>query len=110
MKRIAAAFAICIISVILAVLGSQYVDKTLNEIINAIEQDDNIAEKWDEKKEKLSVLLKHEDIDSVDEEISAMKKFKEEGKDDDAEECKIRAESYIKGIIDGEKLSLGNVF
>lgn len=110
MKRIITALVICVLSVGLAITGAQYVEKSLNEIIDSIEQDDNIAEKWDEKKEKLSVLLKHEDIDSVDEEISAMKKFMEEGKDDHAEECKIRAESYIQSIIEGEKLNLGNVF
>ena len=56
------------------------------------------------------MLLKHEDIDSIDEEMYSMMKLLSADREDDAEDCRIRIEGYIESIRQGEKLSWGNVF
>lgn len=109
MKRIIASVVILVICVVFAAFGSIYIEKSLNEVLEAMEAGGG-TDIWEEKKEALSVLLKHEDIDAVDEEITAMKRYLENGSTDDAEECRVRAQSYIQSIIDGEKLNIGNVF
>lgn len=110
MKRLVAAIVILAVSVGFSAFGTKYINDSLNDILSALEQDEHIAETWNEKKEKMAVLLKHEDIDAVDEEITAMELYRKNGKEEDAKDCATRAESYIRGIIDGEKLNLGNVF
>lgn len=109
MKRIIASVVILVICVVFAAFGSIYIENSLSAVLDALEAGGG-TDIWEEKKETLSVLLKHEDIDAVDEEITAMKRYLENGNADDAEECRTRAQSYIQSIIDGEKLNIGNVF
>lgn len=110
MKRLIASVLILILAVAFSLMGEQYIKHSLNDILSAIENNEAVAETWDSKKEMLSILLKHEDIDAVDEEIAAMKLYEKNGRTQEAEDCMIRAQSYIKGIMSGEKFSIGNIF
>lgn len=111
MKRLVAAVLIIVMSVVFSVWCSVKVDATLEEIAFAVRDDSKKGnELWQEKKEFLSLLLKHEDIDSIDEEMYSMMKLLSADREDDAEDCRIRIEGYIESIRQGEKLSWGNVF
>lgn len=106
-----AAVLIIVFSVGFSVCCSVKVDSTLEELLYTAENDSgNAYSLWQEKKEFLSLLLKHEDIDAVDEEMYAMMKFTEANRDDDAQDCSIRIRGLIESIRQGEKLSFGNVF
>lgn len=111
MKRLIAAIIILILSFSTTALGSRYINITLNKLLYDLQNNESsVYDTWQADSRKLSVLLKHEDIDNLDEEIENMKRFDENGRKDEKNECKVRAQSIINGILDGEKLTWGNVF
>ncbi|MBQ8209841.1 MAG: hypothetical protein IJZ35_04600 [Clostridia bacterium] len=98
MKRLICAIAIIAISCTASILGSSYVNTTLDEITFIAENElDKLTEVWHQKREMLSVLLKNSDIDSIEEQIY--------GECDTAE-----LTAVIKSIKDGEKFTIGNIF
>ena len=74
MKRLVISVIILVSTVLFALWGNLYIKNSLNELIEASKRDDyEIYELWQEKKERLSIMLKHEDVDEVTEEAENMK-------------------------------------
>lgn len=111
MKRLIVAVVLIASSVAFSVFSYNCVNKTLNEISYTVNKDYKEGYNlWQNKKKYLSLILKHDDIDSVDEEMYAMMQFVLIDRTDDAQDCKIRIDGYIESIKQGEKLSPENIF
>lgn len=111
MKRMIAAVLIIVFSMALSLWCSEKVDTTLEEILYTTENDSKKAyDLWQEKKGFLSLLLKHEDINSIDEEMYAMNQYIITDRKEAAEDSRIRIEGFIESIRQGEKLSFSNIF
>lgn len=111
MKRLIAAVIIIAFSIAFSVFSYNCVDKTLSEISYTVNKDYQQGYAlWQSKKKYLSLILKHDDIDSVDEEMYAMMQFVLIDRTEDAQDCKIRIDGYIESIKQGEKLSPENIF
>lgn len=111
MKRVVAAVLIIVFSVGFSVLFTVKIDNTLEEILYTAQNDtENVYSLWQEKKIFLSLFLVHDDIDAIDEEIYAMKKYAQADRQEDVQDCRVRIEGYIESVRQGEKLSFANVF
>lgn len=111
MKRMIIAVVIIAFSVGFSVWADIEIDKFLEEILYTVENDaKNVYSLWQEKKVFLYLFLMHDDIDSIDVEISAMKKYAQTDQPEEFQDCCVRIESYIDSVRQGEKLSFGNVF
>lgn len=98
MKRLICAAAIITVIFAASFTGSHYVNTTLDELIFIAENNpENLADTWQSKRELLSVFLKNDDTDSIEELIST-----------DFSTHELTA--LIKNIKDGEQLTLGNIF
>lgn len=111
MKRLIIAAITLSVTVFFALWGNLYIKNSLNELIEVSKRDDyEIYDLWQEKKEKLSIMLKHEDVDEVTEEAENMKFYLEDGNTEEAENSKIKITSLLDSILQGEKPNMGNIF
>lgn len=111
MKRVIAAVLIIAFSLGFSVWANIKIDNTLEEILCTVENDgESVFSLWQNKKTFLSLFLMHDDVDSLDEEISAMKKYAQADRQEDVQDCRVRIEGYIESVRQGEKLSFANVF
>ncbi len=98
MKRLISAIAIIAVSFSISLWGYIYEKKALDEIVFTAENDpENIEKVWLEKKDLLSVLLKSNDIESIEEQLYTEK-------DPD------KLIAVVNSIKDGEQFNLGNIF
>ena len=111
MKRLVISVIILVSTVLFALWGNLYIKNSLNELIEVSKRDDyEIYELWQKKKERLSIMLKHEDVDEVTEEAENMKFYLEEGNTEEAQNSKIKITSLLDSILQGEKTNMGNIF
>lgn len=111
MKRLIIAAITLSVTVFFALWGNLYIKNSLNELIEVSKRDDyEIYDLWQEKKEKLSIMLKHEDVDEVTEVAENMKFYLEDGNTEEAENSKIKITSLLDSILQGEKPNMGNIF
>lgn len=97
MKRLICAVVIIAVSCTASVLGSRYVNTTLDEIIFTAEnKPDKLEDLWQKKRGMLSVLLNNGDIDSIEELIYA---------DSDVQELT----AVVKSVKDSEQFNIGNI-
>lgn len=98
MKRLITAIAIIAVSFAISLWGYVYTNTAFDEIIFTAENDpENIEKVWLEKKSLLSVLLKGNDIESIEEQLYSEK---------DPE----KLVAVVNSIKDGEQFNLGNIF
>ena len=97
MKRLICAAVIIVTVCTVAVLGSKYVNKTLDEIVFTAENEPGkLEELWQQKRGLLSVFMNNGDIDAIEEQIYSA-----------GEEQELTA--VVKSVMDSERFNLENI-
>lgn len=126
MKRLVAAVCLILISVGLSVWGQYELNTTCDELIDEltqcvetakgddekalIEKSEYIGEWWDENRTKLSVLVNHSTLDTVQSFLPTLKELAEIGDTEELIENCYECINMTEDLKMNAQVSLGNVF
>lgn len=126
MKRLVAAICLILVSVGLSVWGQYELNTTCDELISELTQcvetaksgdeealvkkSDYLGEWWNKNRTKLSVLVNHSNLDTIQSFLPTLKELAEIGDTEELIENCYECINMTEGLKMNAQISLGNIF